>query len=114
MYSTLQDGHVSRDTRATVWAGALLLFVAGDVLTTTVGLVYLGAVEAHPGSAWALEQYGLGAMLLSKAVMVLVAVGLARCCEDDLVALGPAIGLLLAGVGIVAWNLAVLLVLLAA
>lgn len=111
MFSALETGRVCRDTRAAVWGGALALFVVGDVLTTAVGLHALGAVEGHPGSAWVLETLGLGAMLLAKGLVLMAAVWLSRRVENQAVALGPALGLVLLGALVTAWNLAVLVAL---
>lgn len=90
-----------------LWLAAYTLFVIGDSITTAIGLSG-GLSEAHPVAEVVLAQYGLQGMVAVKSGVFLFAyVGYwavdrhTRFAIDDEVA----VGLLLLGLLITAWNL---------
>lgn len=98
------------DAAVTAWLGVFVFFVVGDVVTTTFGLS-VGAYESHPVADTVLRTVGVAGMVAAKAFVVGVAWFLYRRAE----AYPTAVPLSLAamGVGITAWNTAVVAVLLA-
>lgn len=86
---------------AAAWLAAISLFVAGDLLTTQIGL-QLGAVEANPYQTHA----SAAAILTAKAAVI----GLAGAYYRRAEVYANLIPLSLAAVGgvVVAWNLSVI------
>ena len=101
------------DTRADLtvlsWVAVALFFVVGDAVTTYAGLS-VGAVEAHPVSDVTLTRAGVAGMVAAKIAVVGTAWVFFRRARAYPWAVPAALGAM--GVAIVAWNLAVVAVLL--
>lgn len=93
--------------RTPLWLGAILFFVVGDIVTTTVGLGLEPIVELGPLVAPLIEQYGLAAMVVLKTALFGACYCLYRCVPrpHDV---GVPLGLALLGVLVTGWNLALL------
>lgn len=94
-------------TRTHLWASAMLFFVVGDVVTTSVGLGLDQIVELGPLVGLILARYGIAAMVVVK-VAVVGACYLAYCRVPDPHDTGIPLGLAVLGVLVTAWNLALL------
>lgn len=93
--------------RTHLWLGAVLFFVVGDVVTTSVGLGLGPIVELGPLVAPLIEQYGLAAMIAIKTAL-LGACYCLYCCVPRPHDVGVPLGLAVLGVLVTGWNLALL------
>lgn len=85
-----------------LWAGALLVFGLGDLLTTAVGL-QLGAVELSPVGSDVLHTLGWPGLVAIK-LSLLAALWLAVRFLSSLVRWAVALALVVLGVLLVGWN----------
>lgn len=89
-------------TDVLLWTVALLLFVAGDLATTWLGL-RAGAVESHPILDHLVHTHGLPAMLALKAIVVVPTVALSRLYIQP-VRYGFPLALIAVGAATTTWN----------
>lgn len=99
------------DSERLAWASGTVLWGAGDVATTTAGLT-VGAVERSPVGAATIAEFGLAGLLAHKLAALALFAALFLCWRrfGRRTALGVPIGLALLGVGLTAWNGAVIAV----
>jgi hypothetical protein len=91
-----------------LWIITVLFFVAGDVLTTAVGLLQGGVAEVGPLVAPLMAEYGLAIMVPMKLLALVVCVGLWRLAPDPH-SVGVPLGLAVFGVLVTGWNAGVIL-----
>lgn len=91
-----------------LWIITALFFVAGDVLTTVVGLLQGGVAEVGPLVAPLMAEYGLAIMVPMKLLALVVCVGLWRLAPDPH-SVGVPLGLAVFGVLVTGWNAGVIL-----
>jgi len=92
-----------------LWAGAILTFGIGDIVTTFIGVQYTQAYEAHPITHIAFQMYGLQVMLLGKFIVFAVAFIFWVKMRRELSWLLP-LCLCIFGIIITSWNTYVILV----
>ena len=97
------------DTTVLAWLAVGLFFVVGDAVTTYTGF-FVGAYEANPVADAMLTQAGVVGMAVGKVAAVGVAAVFYRRAQAYPWAVPAALGVM--GILIVAWNLAVITVLL--
>jgi len=103
MSLTNAEARVSIPSHFGLWTLALLLFVAGDTLTTAYGLS-VGLVESNPAPAHIIEAYGHWGMVAVKALFVSV-VGVAYMrIRPRTAAVGIPLGLISVGGIVTAYN----------
>jgi hypothetical protein len=93
--------------RATLWVLGLLLFGAGDTVTTVVGLQSAHVVELGPLVGPVVAQFGLAGILSLKAAALGVCYTLYRLVPEPH-DLGVPIGIVFLGGVVSTWNLSVL------
>lgn len=92
-----------RDHVGVLWIAAVLFFVVGDLVTTSIGLSVEHVQEVGPMARFAVERFGFGAVVLLKAGTLLVCVGVWRVIPSPYDAGVPA-GLTALGVAVTGWN----------
>jgi len=97
------------DVRTHLWVGAVLFFVLGDVVTTSVGLRMERIVEVGPLVGTLIERYGVAAMVALKAGVCGGCYALYRVAPRPQT-VGIPLGLATLGALVTGWNLAVLAV----
>jgi hypothetical protein len=91
-----------------LWITAIFTFGLGDIFTTVTALENEFAVEASPIAADIIAANGLGFIYIVKAVMFGLFFLLWAVSPED-IRVGVPLGLSLLGVGVLAWNLIILL-----
>jgi len=99
-------GHSPTDSLR-VWIVVMLFFGVTDTVTTVIGHGMRGISEAGPLTALFIQQYGLGAIVVLKAV-VLVGGYLLWTVSPHPGRVGVPLGLSLVGVSATGWNLYIL------
>lgn len=102
---------IARRNTAYLWLGAVLFFVVGDVVTTSVGLGLDPIVELGPVVGPLIARYGLAVMIALKVGVVGLCYGL-YCCVPRPHDVGVPLGLALLGLVVTGWNLALLAIVL--
>lgn len=98
----------SPSTDRVLWSAVFVAFVAGDAVTTSVGLRFAGVVESHPVSASVLLSAGVLGMVAAKVFVTAVA-ALLYTQADDRYRTAIPLSLAVFGVLIVVVNVAVIL-----
>lgn len=92
-----------------LWVLTVVLFLAGDLATSALGIAAGGVVEAGPLGAPLVRRYGLAGMVALKLVVVGLSYLTWRRVPDP-ERVGIPLGLLFVGALVTAWNAFVLLV----
>jgi hypothetical protein len=100
------QGWYSRFPTAWLWALTACFFLAGDIVTTAVGLGVPGVVESNPVTGRAVVLHGVAAMVVLKVATMLAGVAAWRALPRPY-ALGVPLGLATLGVTATVWNAAV-------
>ncbi|WP_313694776.1 DUF5658 family protein [Halorarum halobium] len=93
---------------AYLWLGAVLFFVCGDLVTTTIGLSLDQVVEVGPVAAYVLT-HGYVPLVVLKGLTVALCVGLWRLTPRPH-RVGVPLGLATLGVLVTVWNTWILFV----
>jgi hypothetical protein len=89
------------------WIVAVVLFGAGDLALTLLGLLSGWAVEAHPVAGRLVADHGAWALVPTKVAVIGAFYGLYRVTPREF-RIGVPLGLSLLGAAVVGWNLYVL------